>query len=441
VQAAIAMLATNPYLRVRVVATMHPPDAAPVNHTVEVLFRYRGLLGVTVLSQTSQIKLSPREVGQGTIHIINNGIYQIQVSLDRTSNPCGLGLGESGAVVLAPVGTPGAEQTLSINVLAPSDALYYQSMSCQVHWGLVSADGGSEPVDVQMTVVVDGFYIDPQWVINLVVILVILMLLILFLRRRKERLEEQILGKPQKPWLIPVEKVYLRELKARDPRAWYVVRHYLMEEEYRSSLLWFKAYKAATKGDRKKERLILKQERKYESWKAAWAKAIAKPIKKADRFEAQLQRKLDRKARKTFRKARRKTRKLGAKIKASNAKLHKRAMEKWQKAKAKAEKKGRPVPPQPVAGAASLPAEPVQQAPALAEHRWSKKAARFRRRMVKRQGNLEVKFEKADARYLRRIRRKVARIARKLEDEAFVAEHPLLRAEPAAGGAGVKASK
>ena len=36
------------------------------------------------------------------------------------------------------------------------------------------------------------------------VVLVVVLLLILFVLRRKSRIEEEILGKPQKPWLIPV---------------------------------------------------------------------------------------------------------------------------------------------------------------------------------------------------------------------------------------------
>ena len=62
-----------------------------------------------------------------------------------------------------------------------------------------------------------------------------------------------------------------------------------------------------------------------------------------------------------------------------------------------------------------------------AGHKWAKKAGRFRARMVRRQGDLEVKFEKADARRLRKVRRKVAKLARRLDDPEFVKEHPLLQ--------------
>ncbi len=70
--------------------------------------------------------------------------------------------------------------------------------------------------------------------------------------------------------------------------------------------------------------------------------------------------------------------------------------------------------------------EPVLQPLLLADHRWAKKAAGYRRRRVRQQGNLEVAFEKKEARYLAKLQRKVQRIARKLDDPDFVVEHPLL---------------
>ena len=44
----------------------------------------------------------------------------------------------------------------------------------------------------------------------------------------------------------------------------------------------------------------------------------------------------------------------------------------------------------------------------------------------------EVRFEKADARRHQRLERKVRRIARRLDDPDFVAEHPLLAENAAA---------
>jgi hypothetical protein len=114
---------------------------------------------------------------------------------------------------------------------------------------------------------------------------------------------------------------------------------------------------------------------------------------------------------------------------APHAKQVERALERWQKDSKKAAKKGLEAPPRPVLAEPDYPEEPEPRSLALADHKWAKRAARYRARRVKEQGDLEVRFEKADARHLARLRRKVQRMARKLDDPDFVAEHPLLRAE------------
>ncbi len=325
--------------------------------------------------------------------------------------------------------TRAAKETrvITVAVRAPATSVLFQQR-CSIGLEVAPTDNPSASQGVPLSAnVTPGLFVDPPVVFNLFLLVLFILLLILFLKRRKEKLEEEILGKPQKPWTIPVEKVYLSHLKAKDERAWYMVRNFLMEEEYRSALLWYYAYKKATKGSRKKERLVLKQEKSYTAWKAAWAKDIAKPMRKADKFEAKLQRKLDRKARKTVSKDVARWRNLVAKLEAASAKEHARALAAHEKAARKAEKKGQPAPPAPRASKPDLPPEPQPIPILLADHRWSKKAARTRRRMAKRQGNLEVKFERADARKLRKLERKVRAIARKLDDPEFIEEHPLLR--------------
>ncbi len=101
-------------------------------------------------------------------------------------------------------------------------------------------------------------------------------------------------------------------------------------------------------------------------------------------------------------------------------------LKKHTKAAAKARKKGLPEPAAPRAPALDNGQAPLLTPLLLADHKWNAKAQRFRRRRVREQGDLEVRFEKQDARYLAKVRRKVQRIARKMDDPDFVSEHPLL---------------
>ena len=394
---------------------------------------YRSTVNVTVYTLGVQsFNAQPEDVGgeikpgaivNVPIRITNGALLPRGFDIEVADNPCGLLVATSGNNLVGPKET----KTYTVSARAPEDKLWYFSEICSLGIQVAPNDAPSSIRYLTAPLIINGGFVDPQWVINTVAILLILLILLFLLARRKARVEEEILGKPQKPWLIPVEALYLKALRRKDSRAWYVVRHYLMEDEYRSSLLWYKAYKRQTKGSRKKEALVLRQEKAYERWKKAWAKDIAKPIKKADRFEAQLQKKLDRKAAKDHRKQMGKYDSVRGQMEKAHAKQVERVSEKHEKAAAKARKKGQPVPPKPVVAKPDYPDEPEAPQYVLAEHKWAKKAARHRARQVRRQGDLEVKFEKADARRLRKVRRKVQRMARKLDDAQFLAEHPLLQ--------------
>ena len=365
----------------------------------------------------------PNEVIEAPVRLINLGMGHRTFDMEVADNPCGLSVGTQNNNLVRGK----SEDVYFVSVQTPSSKLWYFSDLCTV---TIKVSPSGQPdvfQQVFVSLTINGGYVDPPWVFNTVGLLLLLLLLFFVLARRKARIEEEILGKPQKPWTIPVEVLYLKALRQKDARAWYVVRHYLMEDEYRSSLLWYKSYKKQTKGSRKKESLVLRQEKAYEGWKRAWAKDIAKPIRKADRFDARLQRKLDRKAEKAHRKQLGKYASVRGQMEKAHAKKVERLAARHEKAAAKARKKGQPVPPKPVLATPDYPEEPELVPIALAEHKWAKKSGRFRARMVRKQGDLEVKFEKADARRLGKVRRKVQRLARQLDDPEFVAEHPLLQ--------------
>ncbi len=413
----------NPYLQVRLIAVIATgaADSGPREVSAIVLFFTTGVAGFSA-NPLGSLKLGPRDIGQASIELVNQATVPRGFSFEAKGNECGLG-----AVPPAPLVLKAKQRrVVPITLQAPPETNIF-AKTCQVSFAVASSDNPANPRLVTVMAQISGVYVDPLNTFWVIVAILAIILLLLFIKRRKEKLDEEILGKPQKPWLIPVEKVYLKHLKAKDERAWYVVRHYLMEDEYRSALLWYRAYKKGTKGGRKRERLILKQEKSYTRWKASWQKAIAKPLQEADRLDAKLQRKLDRKAAKLHRKETRKWKTLCAKLTEVAAKSTARAEEKHAKEARKAEKKGLPVPKAPRPEAAQLPPAPALVALPLASHRLGKKSERFRRRMAKRQGNLEVKFERADARHLAKLERKVRKLARKLDDPTFVDEHPLLR--------------
>lgn len=418
--------AQSPFFRANITATIQIEDGTTRTLTSQITAFTPGLPVFNVQGAASKT-LGLRESFSANVTITNLDLKPRPFTFALDQNPCGFSVGTPGTVMVnSKDSTSRGIGVESIKIQAPASGFFPLGEQCQISVRVFPSDEPGNVRPVFFSVTLQGVGVEPPLIFAVLLAIALLVLLILFLRRRKEKLEEEILGKPQKPWTIPVEKVYLKALKAKDERAWYVVRHFLMEEEYRSALLWYTSYKKATKGTRKRERLVLRQEKQYARWKAAWARAIAKPMKKADRFEAKLQAKLDRKAKKAHRKEVKKWKALVAKLQEATQKQVERAEARYAKDLKRAQKKGLAEPERPFIAAPDLPPEPRLAATPLAGTRLGKKAERFRRKMAKRQGNLEVKFEKADARRLSKVERKVDKLARKLDDPAFVAEHPML---------------
>ncbi|MGB1586008.1 MAG: hypothetical protein ACPHID_03050 [Thermoplasmatota archaeon] len=377
------------------------------------------------LVKTPSKEIAPNDIDQVTIAITNSGLLPREFVIESSVNSCNLDIGFEALRVVD------AKQTLDIDitVLGPDDKFWYNFELCDLDLVAYPADQPGNTRVLSLDPVIQGTQIDPVWVFNFLIVLVAVIILLLLIARRKSRIEEEILGRPQKPWLIPVERVYLDHLRERDPQAHYVVRHFLMEEEYQSSLLWYHDYKKATKGSRAKERLVVGQEHKYDRFQKRWQRRIAAPGKQVDRLAASLQKKLDRQGKSGARQERRKWKKLVRTMKAAHEKKVAKAMAKWEKQRAKAEKKKRPVPEKPSFGEPDYPPEPSGDRMLLESHKWNKKVVKARAKATKKAGNLEVKFEKKDAKMLRKVRKKVLKIARKLDDPEFASEHPLLASE------------
>lgn len=374
--------------------------------------------GVSVVPQ-----LEPRVIENVPLKIRNLGVFYRYYTVEVTRNDCDMAVAAPDRVFLRAK----EEQTFIVSLEGPDDNFWYRSEACIVVLtvGIEERQGFDQQVFIVTQV--NGFSVFFEHYATAVILLALLLLLLLLIKRRKEKIEEEILGKPQKPWTIPAEQLYLTKLKEADERAWYVVRHYLMEDEYRSALLWYKSYKAATKGARAKERLIVREERRHERWQDRWAKRVMKPSRQAERSEERLQAKIDRKARKRHRKAVKKWEKGNEKLEAAHAKAVEKAEERWARDAKKAQKKGLAEPPRPDVEEPDYEDEPELELIQLEDHKWQAKADKYNARMERKEARLVARFERKNARRLRKVRRKVRKLGRKLDDDAFIDEHPLLR--------------
>ncbi len=411
---------TNPYFKLNLTAVIRT-DHGTYHRPVELLFYTPGIPGFAVRNLAS-LELAPREVGDAGLIITNVGVFPRTFDSEIVSNPCGLRIAPPSTAVV----NEREMKAVPFSVQGPESRPLYLSEDCSVMIRVFARDNPEVGLNAVVSVVVNGWYLDPAWGFTGAFFAIFLLLLGWFVASRKGRIEEELLGKPQKPWTIPVEKVYLDRLKETDSHAWYVVRHYLMEDEYRSALMWYSAYKRGTKNQRARERMIVAHERAFTRWKQREQRKADKPLRAADRYDNKLQAKLDRKGARRHRKETAKWAALVKKITAAHERRVEKLEAKWQAAAKKARKRGQPEPEKPDLGEPDVPDQPVLTQVPLEEHRWSRKADRYRGRMDRKNQRLLGKLERASARRLNKVRRKAQRAAKKLDDPEFVEEHPLL---------------
>jgi len=93
-----------------------------------------------------------------------------------------------------------------------------------------------------VTVITRGVYISEMITIYSAIFLTLVLIVVAFLFHRRKRFLAKKCKKPEKPWNISNEKKYLENLKEKDKKAHNEALK-MMEDEYRSALLWYKDYR------------------------------------------------------------------------------------------------------------------------------------------------------------------------------------------------------
>jgi hypothetical protein len=97
--------------------------------------------------------------------------------------------------------------------------------------------------------------------------MVVFFLIIAFILHRRRLRTSKYISKPDKPWEIPEEKAYLDKLVKEDKDKYNKVLK-MMEDEYKSSLLWYNDYvKTLTQPKLTKQKKVKKEKPKKEKIK------------------------------------------------------------------------------------------------------------------------------------------------------------------------------
>lgn len=221
-----------------------PPSDTWVDSTVEILVRVNRYHQARIDPPLPQ-EIEPYEVKSIPITITNLGSHIDTFNFKvKTSD-------KNMVVTPPPVITlmPGEEAQALVGVAAPKNFLAIGSTSSI----LVEAFSVSDPNSVfSNTIILStvGIHATGGPTYNFISLLITLFIfaaiLFYFIRKRREKISR----KPDKPWNIPEEKQYLEKLNEKDKKK-YNETLKMMEDEYESSMLWYKYYCDATLRKRK----------------------------------------------------------------------------------------------------------------------------------------------------------------------------------------------
>jgi len=190
----------------------------------------------------------PKSIVRFTFDVTNEGYYKDVFQFELITENGLLATFKEQSIVL----NPGETRSVTLNVLTP-EKLWDPGTPNKIEVQMYShGDPIPEPVG-RLVVYTEGIYISP--LVGLVLIPLILILLIIYVLffYRKAKKERELFGKPEKPWNIPVEKKHLEELKQKDKEA-YEKERLMMEDEYKSAMLWYNSYLQSIRQEKRKEK-------------------------------------------------------------------------------------------------------------------------------------------------------------------------------------------
>lgn len=124
-----------------------------------------------------------------------------------------------------------------------------------------------------------GVYFSEISAYNSIFLLFIIVIIILFFILRKKNIRNNICVKPDKPWELPEEKQFLESLKEKDDLKYKETRK-MMDDEYKSSLLWYENYVYTIRHPKRVKTIKIKKKKRNLFEKKAKSKKTDISLKK-----------------------------------------------------------------------------------------------------------------------------------------------------------------
>lgn len=274
------------------------PENPSQNVTIDFPFlvRIAPILSAQIEFDQGDDRAGPDDLVQFRVRVVNTafwpGFYRVSATVFDAPGITGSEITVHGAgdyYLQA-----GEERVIDLSFIAPREKFWYRGDPATILIEVTPTNGGAIQSDVHV-VEISGIYVSGNLFFLILAMLGQLALLLFFIVFAKRAYERRYLGRPLPPWEIPRERERLRQLKEEDPRAHYVTRYFLMEEEYQSALLWFYAFKKTSKRQLKAQARSIALREKADDVEVGEAPTV--PASASERLQRRFGRRIERRQR------------------------------------------------------------------------------------------------------------------------------------------------
>ena len=213
----------------------------------DIPLRSQKLNWISIVPDDTAKRVPPDSMVTFDIEITNLGYFVDTFALKTTSNSDVKALLSEQSYVLQPNET----RRVTLWVYTP-ETFFDPGTSHVINITAYSLKFPEREFSGGVQVYTHGFYFSPLSLFYIGIILLILIIIYILYHLIIGRKFRELYCKPQKPWIIPEEKRHLEELKQKNKEEFEKERQ-MMEDEYKSALLWYKNYRDAERQRGKKE--------------------------------------------------------------------------------------------------------------------------------------------------------------------------------------------
>jgi len=201
-------------------------------YDVDILVKVKPFHSVA-FDSVPYIAVRPDEIVSIPITLQNNDTFSFRVVSDHDD----IRIAEPMSITLA----PGEVNNAYLGVSIPPSVFDFGTIH-NIELEAYSIDEVNTTIASRtITLESKGVYFSEVSSLGIFFFIFIFIILVIFVMMRRRRLLDNICVKPDKPWDIPEEQKYLENLKKEDKQKYNEVLK-MMEDEYKSALLWYDSY-------------------------------------------------------------------------------------------------------------------------------------------------------------------------------------------------------